>query len=667
MNKNKMQEQMDLFGGLKDEGGKVDRKSGNKVPIGSTKKEVRDDIPAQLSEGEFVLPADVVRYHGLEKLMKLRQQAKGGLKTMDKMGQMGNADEAILPDDMPFRPEFQQGGAVQAPQVMQSNNIPGVQFNPQQPQQQIPSMFAPPAVGVPVPFTPPVQRPVYTPPTYQEPIPFKTLIGTDFGQLQKTETRKYVNDKGEELFIPFVNGKPVYPIPAGYKEFKEEKTKPPETETTTTPTTRVTDDSGDDLSTSIKTTKVSKIASDAAGGQKSLKDFFTTGTGKSIAGSVLGMAMLGPVGAIIGGLLGKSLTDNKQELAQQMGAIPGTTAPIGPERDFEKLSQEAYGKNIADASTMLGGVTPTFSYGFNPGSVDVVTGGTFNSAGIAVDENGNMATQNGVPSYASFSDFVNAMSASAKTGYYGGPVSKAEYDNMSQKGKDLYDAYATETNQPSYEPTDPDVDDISKDVETTPSPLDPSGMDFGVNDPLSFSPDAGDRPSVQTQPDPIDSGPVQTQPDPIDSGGYQGPGYDDPFDDGGGESGDDDPGDDGGGGDSGGGKIICTTMNKMYGLPMYSNKVWMRYNKYKNLDNAWELGYHKIFLSLVKKMPTNKYIRDILEWLAKNRTHGVKEEMKGNIFTTNTLLIRPILGPIVYITGKLIQKGILKKVNVKDI
>ena len=173
MNKNKMQEQMDLFGGLKDEGGKVDRKSGNKVPIGSTKKEVRDDIPAQLSEGEFVLPADVVRYHGLEKLMKLRQQAKGGLKTMDKMGQMGNADEAILPDDMPFRPEFQQGGAVQAPQVMQSNNIPGVQFNPQQPQQQIPSMFAPPAVGVPVPFTPPVQRPVYTPPTYQEPIPLK--------------------------------------------------------------------------------------------------------------------------------------------------------------------------------------------------------------------------------------------------------------------------------------------------------------------------------------------------------------------------------------------------------------------------------------------------------------------------------------------------------------
>jgi hypothetical protein len=125
--------------------------------------------------------------------------------------------------------------------------------------------------------------------------------------------------------------------------------------------------------------------------------------------------------------------------------------------------------------------------------------------------------------------------------------------------------------------------------------------------------------------------------------------------------------DNGGGGGGGGGKIICTTMNKMYGLPMYSNKVWMRYNKYKNLDSAWELGYHKIFLSLVKRMPTNKYIRIILEWLAKNRTHGVKEEMRGNIFTTNTLLIRPILGPIVYLTGKLVQKGYLKKVDVKNI
>lgn len=99
-----MEEQMKLFeeGGLKEEGGMVDEESGNDVPTGSTKEEVRDDIPAMLSEGEFVFPADVVRYHGLERLMELRQEAKMGLKKMEAMGQMGNADEATLPDDIPF-------------------------------------------------------------------------------------------------------------------------------------------------------------------------------------------------------------------------------------------------------------------------------------------------------------------------------------------------------------------------------------------------------------------------------------------------------------------------------------------------------------------------------------------------------------------------------------
>ena len=97
----KMESQMEMFeeGGLKDEGGTIDPVSGNEVPAGSTQKEVRDDIPAQLSEGEFVFPADVVRYIGLENLMELRQKAKKGLAKMESMGQMGNSDEATMDDD----------------------------------------------------------------------------------------------------------------------------------------------------------------------------------------------------------------------------------------------------------------------------------------------------------------------------------------------------------------------------------------------------------------------------------------------------------------------------------------------------------------------------------------------------------------------------------------
>lgn len=95
-------------GGMLDEGGTVDPASGNEVPTGSLQEEVRDDIPAQLSEGEFVFPADVVRFIGLERLMKMRQAAKEGLQKMNDMGQMGNAEEATMDDgaDTEFETEI---------------------------------------------------------------------------------------------------------------------------------------------------------------------------------------------------------------------------------------------------------------------------------------------------------------------------------------------------------------------------------------------------------------------------------------------------------------------------------------------------------------------------------------------------------------------------------
>jgi len=165
---------MELFneGGLKDEGGSVDPVSGNDVPIGSTKEEVRDDIPAMVSEGEFVFPADVVRYIGLNNLMQLRQDAKMGLKKMEAMGQMGNSEEATLPDDMPFDmadlviiegsdepKEMAQGGVIKA----QTGTFVVPKFDP-----------------------------------------------------RNQDVRQYKNAAGEIRNIPFYNGKPAYPIPVGF-------------------------------------------------------------------------------------------------------------------------------------------------------------------------------------------------------------------------------------------------------------------------------------------------------------------------------------------------------------------------------------------------------------------------------------------------------------------
>ncbi len=175
-------------GGLSDQGGSVDPVSGNKVPPGALQEEVRDDIDAKLSEGEFVFPADVVRYIGLEKLMMMRQQAKQGLAMMEKMGQMSNADEAVMedtapaevfdiPDDMDLPAvvvaelEMAEGGDVQGEKRYKS---------------------------------------------------FRELMGTE-GDTAEIVT--YVNEAGRKIIIMHLNGAPVSQVPEG---FYPEGSDPPE-------------------------------------------------------------------------------------------------------------------------------------------------------------------------------------------------------------------------------------------------------------------------------------------------------------------------------------------------------------------------------------------------------------------------------------------------------
>ncbi len=282
-----MNKQMDLFqeGGLKDEGGTVDPVSGNDVPPGSTQEEVRDDIPAQLSEGEFVFPADVVRYIGLEKLMRLRQEAKQGLKKMEDMGQMGNTDEATIPDDLPFdetdldmedeeeynndTQEMNQGGVIQAQTGTFVAPGAGVTTMPSQfAGQQLPSAGTTPSYTVPN-IPPPTPAPVggFTPimsgqvgqqPTAVTPT-FQSLIGRTPGQYD--EFREYTNEAGMKLQIPFKDGQPIYPIPEGYTYVDPEEIKTEEvtTKQVTPTTTRVTEQDGGDASDTTTTSAVDLV------------------------------------------------------------------------------------------------------------------------------------------------------------------------------------------------------------------------------------------------------------------------------------------------------------------------------------------------------------------------------------------------------------------------
>ena len=277
--------QMELFedGGLKDEGGTVDPVSGNDVPPGSTKAEVRDDIPAQLSEGEFVFPADVVRFIGLEKLMKIRQRAKAGLQRMEDMGQMGNSEEAIMPDDLPFSIddldmeddglEMAQGGVVSMANggAMPGSNlsfgplttgfpISGTAqpvgsigaFNPQIPgtagMNPLGTAAAPMQAASSGGVNPNLGGTAFTPTTMQQnTMPtFQQAIGPGVVNVDYEEVT-FTNEAGQTIILRRNKrtGQMIDPIPAGFTAVDKTKTAVDKTTGTGTKTARVVDE-GDD-------------------------------------------------------------------------------------------------------------------------------------------------------------------------------------------------------------------------------------------------------------------------------------------------------------------------------------------------------------------------------------------------------------------------------------
>jgi len=71
----------------------MDEETGIMIPPGSNAENVKDDIPAALSTGEYVLPADVVRWHGLRHIQDMMTEAKMGLMSMQMDGQIKSIED----------------------------------------------------------------------------------------------------------------------------------------------------------------------------------------------------------------------------------------------------------------------------------------------------------------------------------------------------------------------------------------------------------------------------------------------------------------------------------------------------------------------------------------------------------------------------------------------
>lgn len=361
-------------GGMMDNSGEV--VNGVEVPTGSLRNEVADDIPARLSEGEFVFPADVVRYIGLETLMKLRDKAKQGLSRMEEIGQVGNAEEVANPDQM---------------------------FNGEEDTTQFESDIDEIISEVD-------QTPQFASGGY--------MSGTDINKAPKNPVVdvRYFKHKtdGRTMYIVFLNGKPSSPIPDGFAQVSAKEAM----------------EIGKELEEKQKAVEIAKSVEYTSGGENGTPDstgatggVTATGTAPSTGfgnhggivspstvskgASVLGSMVPGPLG-IVGGFIGKSAASSiagmmnsssvssnlslqgfsqaaidaaaaaAQEASSQSGATPGSIAAAAA----MGLAQTA---NIDSLDAMIA-VTNSFSQGLD-------TTATVSSQGLDIGADPSVGTE----------------------------------------------------------------------------------------------------------------------------------------------------------------------------------------------------------------------------------------------------------------------------------
>jgi len=87
-------------------------------PPGATPEEVADDVPAMLSTGEYVLPANIVRYIGLERIVGMHKNILFKLQQMADLGIIQNVDHNGDPEDDNTEMDF-----IQEPEVTSEKKL----------------------------------------------------------------------------------------------------------------------------------------------------------------------------------------------------------------------------------------------------------------------------------------------------------------------------------------------------------------------------------------------------------------------------------------------------------------------------------------------------------------------------------------------------------------
>ena len=215
------QQQMEMMlegGGLNEQGGTVDPISGNPVPDGATQEGVRDDVPAMLSEGEYVMNEASTRYHGVDKLNAMQNEAKQGYSQMEKDGLMGEPTQGAMLDsneEMPFNIEDLDVADAEGQPVMMANGgvVPkgfyhgGYHYNP------VP--VGTDEMGRPIQATSSTKQLSVQ---QQQPNRPQPNFGDSMGGGGGFVVKNYEHPDGRNMAIVFMNGVPLSAIPEGFVE-----------------------------------------------------------------------------------------------------------------------------------------------------------------------------------------------------------------------------------------------------------------------------------------------------------------------------------------------------------------------------------------------------------------------------------------------------------------
>lgn len=162
---------------------RVDPVSGNEIPPGATASEVRDDIDIKASEHEYIIPANVVRFLGLDKIEKMVSKAQEQLTELEGKGRIGGEPVDDEDDDeLPFPKEelvgFASGGMVDG--TKPEDAVPG-------------------GGGFDV-----------------NKIDFRASNTLNEPGMGFNGVRRFKDGRGQTVYVPFFNGSPLFSLPEDY-------------------------------------------------------------------------------------------------------------------------------------------------------------------------------------------------------------------------------------------------------------------------------------------------------------------------------------------------------------------------------------------------------------------------------------------------------------------